>query len=196
MKDEVFETGISKLITVFSALQPSVATLREWKNLVRKMDGELFLAAIDEICEQKTEIYPYTNLAALIKEFAGKINVRKQRYNEISAKQELDRFLKGTDGLKGIVSQVNPGIWDLSGNQAAMDEIYDRMNPPEERCRWCGEFVAYWWCDIDWLYERWGQDRPFWLRIECPACDKGKKHNMGREVIVGVVEDWTEALPD
>lgn len=201
MREGTFDQGIKRLYQVFPGLKPKdeaaisfwESQLDVWEGILSDLSDSQFEQAIASICRRVKDIFPSSNLAALIVEHAPE----ERRYDQAS-QEDLDRFLEGAKGrgIRGIVDQVSPGTWDISWVQTAR-EIYDRMNPPEERCRFCGEYVTYYWVDIEWLYRRWGQNRPFWLRVECPACDEGKaKKRAGQEVMVGVIEDYIEELPE
>ena len=76
MKDETFEKGIMMLAATFTGMNLPKETVIAYRNLLDDLSDEDFEKAIIKICQGVKEIYPGTNIVALIREQAKpKINM-------------------------------------------------------------------------------------------------------------------------
>lgn len=71
MTDDAFHQGIAVLSTTFQGLDVSPKRLEVWRALLDDLSDDIFLSGVQSVCRQRTELYPGTNLAALIREYAG-----------------------------------------------------------------------------------------------------------------------------
>ena len=69
MKDETFAKGMRLLTAVFRGLtMPPVEILEIWKSLLNDIPDERFIYAVKKVCNNVRDIYPGTNIVALIRE--------------------------------------------------------------------------------------------------------------------------------
>jgi hypothetical protein len=173
MERKTFKDGMIRLTLAHPGLNPTPESQDFWLEILADLSDWQFEESILKICRTVRSIHPNDNLAALIREHAPAIP------KDMASEKELADFLEGKKDVRGIVNAVNPGVWDPHWVQS--DISCDPDSPPEERCAWCGNYVEYYWVKEPYLFRRWGQKRPFWLRVGCPGCDEGKgqrKQNM------------------
>ena len=91
MKDKTFDEGMILLSTVFKGIDFARDTLRVYNRLLNDLDDENFEQAIIKICKELKEIYPGTNLIALIRETVNDIKdiERKNLTDEYNEKETL-----------------------------------------------------------------------------------------------------------
>ena len=76
MRDETFEKGMAVLAATFAGISLSKETVSAYRNLLDDLSDEDFERAVIKICRELKEIYPGTNIVALIREQAKpKINM-------------------------------------------------------------------------------------------------------------------------
>ena len=68
MNKDIFTKGVSMLLSSFRHLQIKEETLDLWFQLLDDMTDNDFMASIKNICRNTAEIYPTTNIVALIRE--------------------------------------------------------------------------------------------------------------------------------
>ena len=71
MTDDAFHQGIAVLSTTFQGLDVSPKRLEVWRALLDDLSDDIFLSGVQSVCRLRTDLYPGTNLAALIREYAG-----------------------------------------------------------------------------------------------------------------------------
>lgn len=91
MKNKTFDEGMILLSTVFKGIDFARDTLRVYNRLLNDLDDENFEQAIIKICKELKEIYPGTNLIALIRETVNDIKdiERKNLTDEYNEKETL-----------------------------------------------------------------------------------------------------------
>ena len=71
MDNDTFEKGMALIIATYPNLNMSEKTIRVWRKLLDDIPGKDFESAIIVICQTVREIYPGTNMVALIRESIG-----------------------------------------------------------------------------------------------------------------------------
>jgi hypothetical protein len=70
MKADVFDAGMAILLATFPNLAIEERTLKTWRALLADIPDEPFLRAVTALCQGEKQVYPGTNVAALIREKA------------------------------------------------------------------------------------------------------------------------------
>lgn len=68
MKPQTFEEGMAVLAATYPSIAMSDKTLIVWKILVDDLDEKAFMDSILSICRSTRDIYPGTNIVAMIRE--------------------------------------------------------------------------------------------------------------------------------
>lgn len=185
MTGPVFLKGMERLSIAFPTFKPDPKSIDAWFERLKNISDRQFNNSVDAICDGIKEIFPGTNIVALIRE-----NIPRRVDGE---KEATAKFLEGAEGFEGVVERIAPGkLWNVADYQpeptnhghegvkipapiVACDvRIFDPEHKPWESCRYCGAQVDYYWVETDWLIRKWKQKQPFWLRIGCMACDERK----------------------
>lgn len=66
MEKKLFQEGMGRFKKCFPGLDFEPETLKVWFSLLRHLEDYKFKKAVDIVCGANTDIYPSTNIAALI----------------------------------------------------------------------------------------------------------------------------------
>lgn len=70
MTPEAFDEGMAILVATYPALTLETLTLKVWRRLLEDLDDGPFLGAVMRLCREEKQLYPGTNVVALIRERA------------------------------------------------------------------------------------------------------------------------------
>ncbi len=71
MKTKTFEKGMAILMAVFPNRNLSTTSLEIYQKLLEDLSDDNFMLAISRICGEVKELYPDTNIVALIRQYAA-----------------------------------------------------------------------------------------------------------------------------
>jgi len=80
MNKKIFQKGIALLVVTIPDRFFPEENLKIWYQLLRDIPGKDFLEAVQRICQEETQIYPGTNLVALIR-------AKAQDKNQLTAEE-------------------------------------------------------------------------------------------------------------
>ena len=70
MQDQAFSKGMAVLLATYPGMESKPATLVIWRELLDDLDDAPFLNAVYRFCREEKQLYPGTNVVALIRERA------------------------------------------------------------------------------------------------------------------------------
>ena len=70
MTPEGFDEGMAVLAATYPSLVMEPPTLKVWRRLLEDIDDAPFLSAVIRLCREEKQLYPGTNVVALIRERA------------------------------------------------------------------------------------------------------------------------------
>jgi hypothetical protein len=70
MTPEAFDEGMAILTATYPTLAVEKPTFKVWRRLLEDLDDEPFLSAMTRLCREEQQLYPGTNIVALIRERA------------------------------------------------------------------------------------------------------------------------------
>ena len=170
-------------MSIFSALKETdTRTMYIWQELLSGMKEDLFLEAISQICRNE-QVFSNTNIVALIARKAEEINEeRNLAYQRAGGRLHEERKREPAPSTRQLVDGARVRVyigdtWDLGWIQSEFS--VDPGVSPQEQCRQCEGMVEYVWVHDKWLYKKWGQKQPCWMRVGCLVCDAlGGKENV------------------
>lgn len=115
MKMQTFNAGLDRLTRTFKNLKIDKLTKLDWKSSLKGMSDERFMFAVVRLCEDTTELYPGSNVVAMLREKAKDFReeaVNKNWFTALSWEWRLsirDRLRK-----EGVVIRRAIGYW-ISG---------------------------------------------------------------------------------
>lgn len=70
MQDQAFSKGMAILLATYPSMESKPATLAIWRELLDDLDDAPFLNAVYRLCREEKQLYPGSNVVALIRERA------------------------------------------------------------------------------------------------------------------------------
>jgi hypothetical protein len=110
MDKDSFREAMVILFKHFPNLSPDKEQQRMWKALLSDLEPDQLVGAVLSICRDRQEIYPNTNIVALIRDYANKFNGPG-----LSAEEGWGQVIGQYNGSKPNVSEITKQAVELMG---------------------------------------------------------------------------------